>query len=116
MTQLRRHMLADMQAQNLPRETHERYIVEVGNLAIYYWRSPDELSIHQVRDYLECCSKETLADEYYPGTVEAIRFFYTQTLRRRWDIGTRTSPVAARVPAHTPQESRTPEVPPGSLR
>lgn len=100
MTRLRRHMLADMQAQNLPQETQDRYIVEVANLAAYFGRSPDHLSVRQIQGYLERRNEEKGPADEDSCAVQAIRFFYTQTLGRQWCILTsgRTS-----IPAHRPE-------------
>lgn len=94
MTPLRKHMLADMQAQNLPEQTQQRYIVEVTHLAMQHQKSPDLLGKQDIRKYLDRC-RQALPPEVYDGTEEAIRFFYTQTLRRTWVDG----------PAGTPPEA-----------
>lgn len=83
MTRLRRHMLADMQAVNLPDETQKQYITEVAGLAAHYQRSPERLDRGEVLTYLGGRQRTQASDEY-ALTLEAIRFFYTQTLGRSW--------------------------------
>lgn len=117
MTRDRRHMLADMQAQDLPQETQNLYITEVANLAAYYNRPPAQLSIREINHYLDCCSKETVAAQYYAGTIEAIRFFYTQTLGRRWHLASDAPPPAApREPAQALAVDCDQQAPPVPLR
>ena len=52
MTELRRRMIRDMTARGFSPKTHESYLSAVRGLARYYRRSPDELSVEEVHDYL----------------------------------------------------------------
>jgi site-specific recombinase XerD len=110
MTPLRRHLLADMQAQNLPQMTQQRYIVEVTHLALYHRQSPDLLSTHEICNYLERCQR-ALPAESYCEAEEAIKFFYTRTLGKRWVAGPpRTPPkTEAQVEPSTPMHSQSAE-------
>lgn len=83
MTPLRKHLLADMQSRNLPQETQQLYIVEVTHLAMHHRKSPDLLGTQEVHSYLARCQRAFPAESYLK-TEEAIRFLYTQTLRRQW--------------------------------
>lgn len=100
MTQLRKRLLADMQSQNLPPATQQRYIVEVAHLALYHRRSPDLLTNREISSYLERCQK-ALPPASYCETEEAIRFFYTQTVGKRRSALPGTPATAALPPANS---------------
>jgi site-specific recombinase XerD len=76
-------MLADMQAHNLPDETQNQYIAEVASLAAHYRRSPEHLGRGEVLTYLGGCQRSQASDNY-ALTLDAIRFFYTETLGKSW--------------------------------
>lgn len=80
MTHLRRRMLADLRATNLPTSTQEMYVREIAAMAMAYRTAPDRLSPAQVKAYLENRIKEFVAEK-----AAALEFFYTQTLGWRWD-------------------------------
>ena len=80
MTPLRTQMLAVLQAKNLPQELQQKYVAEVAALAASYKESPDQLSPEQVRDYLERCARQMIADK-----LTAFELFYAETLGWGWD-------------------------------
>jgi site-specific recombinase XerD len=49
-------------------------------MALSYNESPDQLAPEQVREYLERCARQMIADK-----VAALEFFYTETLGWDWD-------------------------------
>ena len=102
MTRLRRHMLADMQAHNLPEETQAQYIARVASLAAHYRRSPEDLRRSEVFGYLGLCRRSHPGDNY-AVTVEALRFFYTETLGKKWDP---PAPPREQRPAEQPKSLR----------
>ena len=80
MTPLRKKMFEVLRAKNLPLETQERYVAEIAAMAASYKRSPDQLNPEQVRDYLERCAREMIADK-----LLAFGHFYEGTLGWGWD-------------------------------
>lgn len=80
MTPLRMKMFAVLEAKNLPRDLQKKYITEVAALAANYKESPDQLSPEQVRDYLEHCARQMIADK-----LAAFELFYAETLGWGWD-------------------------------
>ena len=83
MTPLRRKMLNDLIVRNLAENTQKSYLQAVTGLAGYYHRSPDQLSAHEVQDYLLYLSqKRHLAWKSCNTIRHGLRFFYQVTLDR----------------------------------
>ena len=51
MTPLRRRMLDDMKLRNMAVSTRKIYVAAVAGFSAYHGRSPDRLSLEDVRDY-----------------------------------------------------------------
>ena len=51
-TPLRQRMIDEMTLRGMSPRTHESYLGAVFGLAKYYRRSPDQLSIENIRNYL----------------------------------------------------------------
>jgi site-specific recombinase XerD len=84
---LRERMSQDLQLRGLAARTHDGYLREVRKLACYYNCPPDQLSEQQVGDYLlhlinDCQFAAGSLSVAYSG----IKFFYTVTLPRNWDV------------------------------
>ncbi len=83
MTPLRGKMLDDLRVRNLAENTQRSYLQAVTGLAQYYHRSPDQLSAHEVQDYLLYLSQERhLAWKSCNTIRHGLRFFYRVTLDR----------------------------------
>ena len=80
MTPLRMKMFAVLRAKNLPLDTQKKYVAEIAAIAASYKESPDQLSPEQVRDYLERCVRQMIADK-----LAAFELFYEGTLGWGWD-------------------------------
>ena len=80
MTPLRTRMLAALRAKNLSQDLQQKYVEEVAAMALSYNESPDQLAPAQVREYLERCARQMIADK-----LAALEFFYTETLGWDWD-------------------------------
>ncbi len=80
MTPLRSKLFAVLQGKNLPLDLQQKYVNEVAALAASYKESPDQLSPEQVRDYLERCARQMIADK-----LTAFELFYAGTLGWGWD-------------------------------
>ena len=87
MTKLRQRMLEDMQIRNLSKVTQKRYLDRVAAFAKYFWRSPDQLGPEEIRRYqVYLMTDKKLSSSTLNVTVCALRFLYTVTLKRGWDI------------------------------
>lgn len=81
MTALRKRMIRELQLQRKAEKTIEAYVSAVAGLARYHHRSPDQLCIEQIRDYLHFLIVERhLAFSSCNQQLAAIRFFYEQVL------------------------------------
>ena len=80
MTPLRKKMFAVLRAKNLPLDIQEKYVAEVAAMAASYGKSPDQLNPEQVRDYLERCARQMIAEK-----LVAFGYFYEGTLGWGWD-------------------------------
>jgi len=55
MTPLRAKMIRELELHRKSPKTIEAYVRAVAQLAAYYHRSPDLLSVEEIRDYLPPC-------------------------------------------------------------
>jgi integrase/recombinase XerD len=83
MTPLRRRMIDDMTMRNMSPSTINSYTSAVSRFAAYFDRSPDVLTIEDVRDF----RLHLLSRGLEPATINpilgALRFFYSVTLGRK---------------------------------
>lgn len=83
MKPLRQKMLNDLLVRGLADNTQKSYLQAVTGLAVYYHRSPDQLSVKEVQDYLLYLSQERhLAWKSCNTIRHGLRFFYQVTLER----------------------------------
>ena len=87
MTHLRKIMLEELQRRHYSEGTTHYYIRDVERFARHFNCSPDRLGPQHIRKYQAYLfTKRKLS----PGAVTthlcALRFFYIQTLKRRWSI------------------------------
>jgi site-specific recombinase XerD len=87
MTPLRQRMTEDMQIRNFAENTQRSYLEQVSRFARHFRRSPEGLGPANIRDYqLFLTNEKQLA----PGSIQiatsALRFLYTVTLKRPWDV------------------------------
>ena len=101
MTHLRKMMLEDLQRRNYSQDTIRCYIRTVEDFSRRFNRPPDRLGPRHIREYqAELFQKRKLS----PGTVTtrlaALRFFYTKTLKKAWNIAETPYPKKRhRIPA-----------------
>lgn len=80
-------MSRDLQLLGRAKRTHDGYLREIRKLACYFSQSPDQLTQQQIGDYLLHLINDR---EFAPGslkvTYSALKFFYTTTCRRDWDV------------------------------
>ena len=83
MTTLRQKMLNDMRVRNMAASTQRSYVTSVKGLAGFYHRSPDQLSVQEVQDYLLYLSQEKRLTWATCNTIRhGIQFLYYITLNR----------------------------------
>jgi len=85
MTKLRERMLQDMQLRGFSERTQECYLRSVRLLAQHFNKPPDQISEEQLRQYFLYVKN---VKKWKRATVTisicGIKFFYTQTLKRKW--------------------------------
>jgi len=87
MSTLRDRMINDMQLHGFADRTQQAYVRTVRQLQQFYRLSPETISEEQLRDYfihrknISQWSASTMRIAY-----NGIKFFYTYTLKRDWDI------------------------------
>lgn len=87
MTPLRQRMLEDMQIRNFSRNTQESYLQQVSLFARHFRRSPEGLGPADIRAYQLYLTKEKkLATSSIQIATCALRFLYSVTMKRRWDV------------------------------
>ena len=79
---LRRRMIDDMKVRNVSPATQEAYVRAVEKLSRYFGRSPDRLSLEDVRAFQVHLASQGNAWSTANQTVCALRFFYGVTLGR----------------------------------
>lgn len=92
MTPIRQHVLADMQAQNLPPATQKSHVEAIAYLARRHAKSPDLLTADELRNHIAEC-RERLSGGEYSRTVAGLRFFWAITLGRKWHSEWCTGPA-----------------------
>jgi integrase/recombinase XerD len=81
-TPLRQRMIDEMTLRGMSPRTVESYVGSVFGLAKYYRRSPDELSIEEVRGYLLHLERDRRVSwSTLNVAASGLRFFYLKTLK-----------------------------------
>jgi integrase/recombinase XerD len=87
MTPLRQRMLEDMQLRGLSPATQRSYVQAVQQFAVYYHKSPEQITEEELRTYFLYLATEKHAA---PSTVTialcAIKFLFERTLQRPWPV------------------------------
>lgn len=87
MTPLRQRMIRELQLQRKAPKTTDAYVAAVVGLANHYHRSPDQISLEEVRDYLlHLLTERKLATNTCNQKLAGIRFFYREVLRQEFDL------------------------------
>lgn len=76
-------MIEDMTIRNLALSTQSAYLSSVRKLGKYFNRSPDQLSVEDIRRYQVLLAQRGISWGSLNQTVSALRFFYGITLGRR---------------------------------
>src|SRR5262250_443150 len=84
-THLRKMMLEELQRRHYSEGTTRYYIRHVERFARYFHRPPDRLGPQHIREYqAQLFSKQKLSPGAVTNHLCALRFFYIQTLKRRF--------------------------------
>jgi site-specific recombinase XerD len=106
MTTLRQQFIEYLQAQEMSTRTQTVYVRAVRQLAEYYHTSPDQLTDEHIREYLTYLKEHKRLSE---GTVMqllcGLKLFFTQILRRSWNLHLR-APVRRAKTTYFPPELR----------
>ncbi len=83
MTALRQALIRELELRRRSPHTIESYVIAVRQLADFYGRSPDQLELEEVRDWLH----HLLVERRLAGTsvnlkIQALRFFFEHVLHR----------------------------------
>lgn len=83
MTPLRQQMIRELQLQRKSPATIEAYVAAVAHLAQFYHRSPDQLAVEQVRQFIHHLIVERkLSRDTVNQKICGIQFFYRYVLRQ----------------------------------
>lgn len=83
MTPMRKRMIRELELHRKSPRTIEAYVTAVVQLAEHYGRSPDRITLEEVRDFLHhLIAKRKLAFSTCNQRLAGIRFFYRQVLRQ----------------------------------
>ena len=81
-TPLGQRMLDDMRLRNMAASTRKVYVCSVAGFSAFHGRSPDELTLEDIRDYqLHLVARGLKATSICP-IMSALRFLYAVTLDR----------------------------------
>ena len=87
MSKLRQLMIRELELQRKAPNTIKAYVNSVSQLAAHYQRSPDGISVEEVRDFLHVLIVERkLAGSSCNVKLAGIRFFYRHVLGRPFDV------------------------------
>src|SRR3954454_11158640 len=89
-TPLRQRMLDDMRLRNMAAGTRQIYVRSVANFSAFHGRSPEQLTLEDIRDYQLHLVARGLKASSICQIMGALRFLYAVTLDRKED--------AARIP------------------
>ena len=87
MTHLRKITLEELERRNYSETTTCAYLHAIEDFACYFKRPPDQLGPEEIREFTaHLFHDRKLADNTVAQRVAALRFFYTKTLKRSWNI------------------------------
>ena len=84
MTPLRQQMIRELELERKSPKTIEAYVTAVAQLAAYYRRSPEQLTLGEVRDYIHhLVTERKLAYSSCNQKLAGLKFFYQRVLGRK---------------------------------
>ena len=97
MTQLRKMMLEELERRNYAQTTIDCYIQTIEDFARHFHRPPDQLTPEHIREYQAYLFRERkLAASSVTQRLAALRFFYTQTIKKAWSVADTPYPKKTR--------------------
>jgi integrase/recombinase XerD len=111
MTHLRKMMLEELERRNYAQTTIDCYIQTIEDFARHFRRPPDQLTPEHIREYQAYLFRERkLAASTVTQRLAALRFFYTQTIKKAWSVADTPYPEEDATPAQhlEPGRSRPP--------
>ena len=85
MTPLRERMIRDLRLRNYSKLTEKSYIQAVARYARHFKRSPEALTVEDVKSYLYYLREQKgVSLSYYKQSLGGLRFVYEHTLQRPW--------------------------------
>lgn len=104
MGQLRDRMEQDLTLKGLAPSTRRNYLLYCRKFAAHYRRSPEELGEPEIRQFLlHAMQVDQVSYETYRQILAALKFLYTVTLGRSWEV--------ERLPFPKHRHKKLPEVP-----
>lgn len=104
MGQLRERMEQDLKLKNLSPATRRNYLCYCRKFAAHFRRPPEEMGEAEVREFLlHALQIEQVSYETYRQILAALKFLYTVTLDREWEV--------ERIPFPKRGRRRLPQVP-----
>ena len=98
MTHLRKMMLEELERRNYAQTTIDCYIQTIEDFARYFRRPPDQLTPEHIREYQAYLFRERkLAASTVTQRLAALRFFYTQTIKKAWSVADTPYPKKTRL-------------------
>lgn len=93
MGQLHDRMAQDMVLRGLRPATQRNYLIYCRKFTAHYKRSPVDLGEAEIRAFLlHCLKKKALSRETYRQIYAALKFLYSVTLKREWEVNHIPSP------------------------
>src|SRR5713226_6392520 len=97
MTHLRKMMLEELERRNYAQTTIDCYIQAIEDFAWHFHRPPDQLTPEHIREYQAYLFRERkLAASTVTQRLAALRFFYTQTIKKAWSVADTPYPKKTR--------------------
>lgn len=87
MSVLKEKMTMDLQLKGFSEQTQKAYISHVKAYSKYFEQSPDKLGTDEIKQYLHyLITERKLSKSYINTTYSGLKFFYTITLGREWEM------------------------------
>jgi integrase/recombinase XerD len=97
MTHLRKMMLEELERRNYAQTTTRLYIQTIEDFARYFKRPPDQVGPKHIREYQAYLFRERkLAAPTVAQRLAALRFFFTQTIKKAWSVSETPYPKRTR--------------------
>jgi site-specific recombinase XerD len=97
MTHLRKMMLEELERRIYAQTTTHLYIQTIEDFARYFKRPPDQLGPEHIREYQAYLFRERkLAAPTVAQRLAALRFFFTQTIKKAWSVAETPYPKRTR--------------------